>query len=203
MDINKQLLQTDTLRYKKNKLPANLALIGLLFNLLYFCILYGFKSPSDSSGNSSWFTTILIGGSVILTLVMLLANFLASEGIKNYKKHFCIVLIVLAIIQVARIFIYPLYVLQHSEFTLTYFWIRTTTSTFPGIMMIIWLCASAASLIASAVTGYINCVRLEKHIEAINTGKLDVDQLFKSDKEELIVNGTEADELTIIAKEGD
>ena len=167
--------------------------------MLYFCLLYGFKNPTDSSANTSWFVTILIAGSVLLTLVMLLVNFLASEGIKNYKKGYCIVLLVLAVIQLARIFIYPIYIFQHTEFSLTYFWIRTGTSTFPGIMLIVWLCASAACLFASAVTGFINCTKLEKHVASIESGEINIDALFEEERKQMEA-GINADS-TKIAKE--
>lgn len=182
---NNQVLQNDILRYKKNSLPAKLALFGLVFNVLYFCLLYGFKNPTDAQANASWFVTILIAGSVLLTLVMLLVNFLASEGIKSYKKGYCIILLVLAIIQIARIFIYPIYVLQHTEFSLTYFWIRTGSSTFPGIMMIVWLCASAVCLIASSIVGFINCTKRERHIASIESGEVNIDALFEEERKHM------------------
>lgn len=192
---NLKVLKRDTLRYKKNSLPANLALLGLLFNCLYFCILYGFKTSTmsiDGETQTTWFATILIGASVILTLVMLLVNFLASEGIKGYKKHFCIVLLVLAAVQIARIFIYPSYVLKYSEqFNLTYFWIPGN-GTLPGIMMIVWLCASAACLIASAIIGYINCRELESHLAEVESGKVNMDEFFARDRDEIVAS-TSAD----------
>lgn len=184
---NTKILQDDLLRYKKNSLPANLALLGLVFDMLYFCILYAFTQPNLTEGSQpTWFVSILIGFSVILTLVTMLVMFLASEGIKGYKKGYIIVLFVLAAIQFARIFVYPIYVLQHPEFTRTYFWIRTDTSTFLGIMMIVWLCLSIACLIAAGIIGYKNCLRLEKHMSDIESGKIDIDLVFKSDKEAII-----------------
>lgn len=183
---NNMLLQRDTLRYKKNSLAANLALLALLFNCLYFCLLYAFKNAVLADGSSTWFSNILVGASVILTLVMLLTNFLASEGIKGYKKHFCIVLLVLAVIQIARIFIYPLYVMQHSEFTVTYFWIRNASNVFLGIVLVVWLSLSAACLIASAVIGYINCTKLESHLAAIESGEINVDEFFQEAKQEML-----------------
>lgn len=194
MADNNKILQDDTLLYRKNKLAANLALLGLLFNVLYFCILYGITRPllADNT-TSTWFVTILIGGSVILTLVSLLATFLASEGIKSYKKSYVIVLIVLAAIQIARIFIYPVYTLQHQEISRTYFWIRTGNSTILGVMMIVWLCLSAACLIAAAVVGYMNCVRREAHVAAVEKGEVDVDKIFKETQAEIVAGGNTAE----------
>lgn len=84
---NTKILQDDLLRYKKNSLPANLTLLGLVFDMLYFCILYAFTQPNLTEGSQpTWFVSILIGFSVILTLVTMLVMFLASEGIKGYKR---------------------------------------------------------------------------------------------------------------------
>ena len=191
MADNSKILQNDTLLYRKNKFAANLTLLGLVFSVLYFCLLYGITVPLLSDGSTrTWFVTILIGGSVILTLVTLLVTFLASEGIKAYKKPYVIVLIVLAVIQIARIFIYPIYTLEHSEIARTYFWVRvnngTTGNIILGVMMIVWLCLSAACLIAAAVVGYINCVKREKHIAAVEKGEINVDKIFKETQAEIV-----------------
>lgn len=182
MTDTKKILQDDLLQYKKNKLPANLALLGLLFNALYFCILYSITTTFQADQQPSLYVNITIGISVLLTLVTLLTTFLSSEGIKAYKKNYCIALLVLAAIQLIRISYYPVYTLEHQEFYRTYFWIRTGNSTILGVMMIVWLCASAGCLLASAVTGYLSCKKLENHIAAINSGAINMDDVFAEDK---------------------
>lgn len=187
---NKKILENDILRYKTNKLPATLALLGLVFNCLYFTLLYGFKTVYVSDGVTTNFVRIEIGISVILSLVTLLVTFLSSEGIKGYNKKYVIVLLVIAAFQILRIFGYPLYGLQNDLLTIPYFWIRPTTSTFEFIMMLIWLLASAGCLIASAVLGYIRCVQLEKHVAAIESGELDMDAVLKAVDEEEAAKAT-------------
>ncbi len=184
---NTQLLQNDILRYKKNKLPANLALLGLVFNCLYFCLLYAVKLLRNPADNEPyWYASILIGASVVLTLVTLLVAFLSSEGIKGYNKKYCIPLLVLAVWEIVRIFIYPLYSLQNNLLTIPYFWIRPTNSVFEFTMMVIWLCASAACFAASAILGYINCVKLEKHIKAIESGEINMDAVFEEERKAIV-----------------
>ncbi|MGN0807213.1 MAG: hypothetical protein ACI4MN_02030 [Candidatus Coproplasma sp.] len=178
---NDQVLRNDTLRYKKNKLPANLALLALVFNCLYFCLLYAIKTPRLANNDVTMWVTVEIGISVLLTLVTLLVGFLCSEGIKGYNKKFCIPLLVLAAVQIIRIFGYPLYGLQNDLLRVTYFWIDPSSSVFEFIMMLIWLLASAACYIASAVIGYINIRRLEGHIKAVESGEVDIDKLIKED----------------------
>lgn len=172
--IKNATIEADTLLYKKNKLPATLALLGLVFNCLYFCLLYGIK---ENAGATIW-SHIDIGISVLLTLVLLLVTFLSSEGIKGYNKKYCIPLLIIAVFQIARIFYFPLYGLRNNILTIPYFWIYPTTSTFEFIMMVIWLVASSACLIASAVLGYIQTVRLEKHIKAVESGEIDMNAVF-------------------------
>jgi hypothetical protein len=180
---NKQIVKVDTLRYKKNKLAANLALLGLVFNCLYFMLVYAVKTVYlPDTRIATKFVSMDIGFSVVLTLVVLLVSFLSSEGIKGYNKKFCIVLLVLAVFQIVRIFYFPLYGLQNDLLKVTYLWIDPKTSTFEFIMLVIYLVASAACYIASAVVGYINCVKLEKHIAAIESGELDIDKVLKEEE---------------------
>ena len=93
------VIQGDILRYKKNKFAASFALLALVFNCLYFTVLYAICTAE--------LYRLAIGVSVILNLVILLSGFYASEGIKGYNKKFAIVLLVLAVIQIIRVFYYP------------------------------------------------------------------------------------------------
>ena len=188
MADNTNVLQNDLLLYNKNKLPATLALLGLIFNVLFFCIAYSITTPALNDGSVPWFRQIIVGGSVLLTLVTLLVTFLASEGIKAYNKKYVIVLLVLAVIQFARIFVFPLYTLQHTELYRAYFWIRTGTSTLMGIMMIVWLCLSVACLVASAIIGYINCVKREKHLALVESGSINISAIIKQEDEQTAGN---------------
>ncbi len=184
---NQEIIHSDILRYKTNKLPATLALLGIVFSCLYFCLLYGFRS--------NFFSNWQIGISVILTLFSLLITFLASEGIKGYNKKFVIVLIVLAAIQIIRIFGIPLSALRYdiangntvadetSTLYTRYFGVDLAPWTC-FVFLTLWLCASAACLIASAVIGYINCVRLEAFNKKIESGEISVEKTIKEMNEE-------------------
>ena len=177
---NQKIVADDILRYKKNKLPANLALLGLVFNCLYFMLLYAMKEPNTK------FAEIEIGISVILTLCTLLVAFLASEGIKGYNKKYCIVLLVLAVFQIVRIFGYPLYGLQNNLLKVNYLWFNPTSSTLEFVIMVVYLCASAACYVLSAVFGYLRTVRLEKHEASIANGTLSIEATLKElDEEEI------------------
>ena len=60
-------------------------------------------------------------------------------------------------------------------------------------MMIVWLCLSAACLIAAAVVGYMNCVRREAHVAAVEKGEVDVDKIFKETQAEIVAGGNTAE----------
>lgn len=94
------LIKKDRMRFIKNKLPANLAILAILFDVFYFVSIY-------QSDVRDYYYTILIGASILYNLVFMLACFLSSEGIKNYKGSYAWLLAVLGIGQIVRIFILP------------------------------------------------------------------------------------------------
>lgn len=171
------IIKTDVYRYKRNKIAANLALLGLFINCLYFMLFYGI--------NYSVYANVLIGGSVLLNLFVLLATFLASEGVKVYNKKYCILLAIVAIIQVARIFIYPLDLagggtgLFENEYnaaiSIRYFGVNLGTGALSTIL-IVYLVLSAACIAASALIGYIRAVQLEKFNASLEAGEISIDE---------------------------
>lgn len=94
MDVN--TIKKDRLRYTKNKLSANLAYVGILFDVLYFVSIYG-------SDVNDYYYTITIGFSVVYNLVFLLSVFLSSEGVKNYKLNYSWFVMVVGALQFVRI----------------------------------------------------------------------------------------------------
>lgn len=191
---NQKIIQNDIMQYKTNKLPATLALLSIVFNCLYFCLLYGFGSP--------WFATWKIGFSVVLTLVTLLFTFLASEGIKNYDKKYTIFLLVIAAVTFVRIFGMPLEALKADSTVLEtrYFGVDLSPAlcyTF----LVVWLAASVACLVASAVLGYINCLRYESHKKKLASGEVNIDVTLKEMDEEDAQKAQAAEEVAPAASE--
>lgn len=181
---NQEIITSDILRYKTNKLPATLALLGIAFGCLYFCLLYGFKS--------SFFAMWKIGISVVLTLVLLLVAFLCSEGIKSYKKNYSFALLALALLQIIRMFGLPFEALKFDlaksstevALSVNYFGVDLSPQA-SYVILVIWLAASAACFVASAVLGYINCTRLESFQKKIDDGEVVIeDVLAEMDKED-------------------
>ncbi len=100
----------DLLRYKKNSTAAILTYCAIIFDCLFFISVYSSDFGSTLINNESKtvvFYQWLIGISVVYNLLFLLAGFLASEGVKNYKVGYSYLLIILGVIQIARIFIIP------------------------------------------------------------------------------------------------
>ena len=188
---NLQIVQDDILRYKKNKLGQWLTYGGLAFSCLYIMLLYSF--------HNSTFYTMLMGGSVMLSLVMLLMSFLAAEGVKSYNKKYCIILIILAVIQIVRIFIYPRLGLKGVNGQSTSFWftggehdkiylrdyfriILSPAAAFA--LLVIYLSISAGLFAAAAVVSYLICVRHEKFNKLVAEGAVDINAALKGVEEE-------------------
>jgi hypothetical protein len=94
-------IKKDRLRYTKNSSSATQAYVAILFNVFYFVSIY-----NKDVGNFYYNKTI--GFSVICNLLFLLAAFLCSEGVKNYKIGYALAFIPLGILQIVRVFNIPL-----------------------------------------------------------------------------------------------
>ncbi len=93
-------LKKDRLRYTKNKLSSNFALLAILFNIFYFVSIY-------KSDVGNYYYSILTGASIIYNLLFMLFTFLCSEGIKKYSFGYSVTLVVIGLLQIARIFYLP------------------------------------------------------------------------------------------------
>lgn len=155
-----RLIQRDRMRFIKNSLAANLALLGILFDVFYFVNIY-------QSDVGTYYYNILIGGSIVYNLVFLLAVFLASEGVKNYQVSYSYVLLVAGVLQIGRIFIIPMR--AHSATTL----VNGVDTAVMGDGQFMWVVAflviSAACLLASAVINFIKCRELSEHLKTLGS----------------------------------
>lgn len=155
MTAEDRAIQRDRMRFIKNSLSSNLAILGILFDVFYFVSIY--KSDVDT-----YYYNYIIGISIVYNLIFMLAVFLSSEGVKNYKKGYSYLLAVIGVIQVVRIFIIPMQ--AHS----------TTVSGAGPVMqdgqfirVVAYLIASAVCLAASAVVNFIRCNELEAHLKTL------------------------------------
>lgn len=157
-----EYIRKDRLRFTKNSLASTLAIVAIVFDVLYFLNIY----KSDVNHNvGDFYYQIRIGGSIILNLLFMLAAFLSSEGIKNYKKEYAYVLAFLGILQIVRIFILPMQA-HAAEIT-----IAGVTEKVMGngqfITVIVYLLISAAACFASAYVGIKRSNELQAHMASL------------------------------------
>ena len=151
---NDAFVKKDRLRFTKNKLSANLALLAIVFNALYFVSIY-------KSDVGSYYYSLIIGISVVYNLLYMLSAFLASEGVKNYKLGYAYLLIGLGIAQIVRIFILPMRA-RGEVIALG----ADTVDVMGGkqfTWVVICLCASAVLSIAAGVVGIAKTTALARH----------------------------------------
>ena len=188
--MNEDRIQVDRMRYTKNTASSRLALLAILFNVLYFISLYKLdlyepRIIADTTGMNNVYYTILLGGSIILNLVFMLLAFLSSEGVKNYKRSFSKVMIVLACVQIGRIFILP--TILHETFLFTNPALQmeenvrvaflnilgnrrvTFMTDAQYIRVCVYLIASAVCLVAGAIINSRKSSALAAHIENLES----------------------------------
>lgn len=158
MTNEERTIQRDRMRFIKNTLAANLALLGILLDVFYFVNVY-------QSDVGAYYYTILIGASILYNLVFLLAVFLASEGVKNYKVSYSYVLAVIGVLQIVRIFIIPMR--AHAATTL----VNGETVAVMGdgqfYYEVALLVGSAVCLLASAAVNFVRCRELAEHMKTL------------------------------------
>ena len=148
MTAEDRAIQRDRMRFIKNSLSANLALLGILFNVFYFISIC-------KSDVGTWYYTILIGASIVYNLVFMLAVFLSSEGVKNYKQGYSYLLAALGVFQIVRIFIIP--ARAHAAETLINGETALVMQDGQFYRVTTYLIISAVCLIASAAVNLIRC----------------------------------------------
>lgn len=151
-------IRIDRMRFIKNSLSANLAILAILFDVLYFVSIY-------QSNVGNYYYTYLMGISVVYNLIFLLAAFLSSEGVKNYKKSYSYLLLVLSVIQIARIFILPMR--AHSAMVSIGGVDTIVMGNRQFYTLVVYLVASAVCLAASGVINFLKCSALETHIRTL------------------------------------
>ena len=155
---DEKTIRLDRMRYTKNSLASGLALLAILVNVFYFINIY-------ESNVASWYYNILMGASILYNLIFMLAAFLCSEGVKNYKIGYAYGMFVLGIIQIIRIFIYP--VKAHASTVEIMKETVTVMETKQFITCVIYLVVSAACLILGAIVGVVRSRQLQAHIASL------------------------------------
>ena len=80
-DMSDEFIKKDRMRYVKNKLSGNLAVLSIILNALFFISIY-------KSNVGQYYYKPLIGGSIVYNLLFMMIVFLVSEGSKNYQINY-------------------------------------------------------------------------------------------------------------------
>ena len=158
--MDEKYIKNDIMRYKNNKTSSLLAILSILLNVFYFVSIY-------KTNAQDYYYNMKIGFSIIYNLLFLLIAFLSSEGVKNYKVSFAIILIVIGAMQFVRIAGIP--VDAHFRAMVTIDGVAVhAMSTAQFVKSIIYICGSGAFAIASGVTCILKSMALNKHIASLD-----------------------------------
>ncbi|MGX8698319.1 MAG: hypothetical protein ACSW8F_00110 [bacterium] len=146
------------MRFIKNSLSATLTYIAILFNVFFFISIY-------ESNVGSWYYNILMGASILYNLLFMLAAFLCSEGIKNYKESYAYMMIALGVAQLVRIAFYPMLATSNTVAISGEDVIVMTNGQF--VKVVAYLIISAACLIGGAIVGIIRSRELKAHLASL------------------------------------
>lgn len=155
---DEQMIRKDRMRYSKNTASSNLAILAILFDVLYFVSIY-------QSDVGTYYYRLIIGASILYNLVFMLAAFLSSEGIKNYNIHYAYLLAALGVGQVARIFILPMQ--AHSALVTVQGVDVVAMQNGQFTYVVACLAASAICCFGSAVIGFVRSRTLTEYLATL------------------------------------
>lgn len=152
------IIKLDRMRYTKDTLSANLILLAIVFDALYFVRLY-------QHDVSTYYYNWQIGASVIYNLIFMLIAFLCSESVKSRKTNMTGLLIFIGVMQFVRLTQIPAK-------------LRVDTVTIGGVetpvmsegtltFLIVMLIASGILLLVAAAISLINTGKLNKYLKTL------------------------------------
>lgn len=154
MNQEERNVSRDRLRYIKNSSSSRLCYLAILLDVLYFISIC-------KSDVGTYYYNILIGAVILYNLAFMLAIFLASEGVKNYKRNYSYLLLAAGIGQIVRIFIIPMQ--AHGETTVVNGVETLVMHDGQFIRVLIYLIGSAVCLFAAAAINLYKCRELAEH----------------------------------------
>ena len=152
------VIKRDIMRFTKDKASANLVILAIVFDCLYFVSLY-------SSDVGSYYYTWMIGASIVYNLLFLLTAFLASEGVKNRKTGYTGLLIGIGLMQIVRIFYLP--AKAHAATVVVSGQELTVMGNGQYFYVVACLAVSAVCCVVAAVTSHINNKNLAEHLASM------------------------------------
>ena len=153
-------IKRDRMRFTKDKLSANLIIMAIVFDCLYFVSIY-------KTDVGSYYYTWVIGASIVYNLLFLLTAFLASEGVKNRKTGYTGLLIGIGVMQFVRIFYLP--AKAHAAVVVVSGTELPAMGNGQYIYVVACLAISAVCCVVAAVTSHVNNKNLAEHMKSIET----------------------------------
>ncbi len=135
----------ERMRYKNDKLASRLCLTAVVFDAVYFVVLYGRQSVVPDMN---------MGADILLNILFLLAGFFAAEQAKVYSRRWSFIMIGMALAQIARSFWLPEYY-RALEQLIGGEYLTTKLS----------LLASAALMLAAGIVSYVNSTVLARYLD--------------------------------------
>ena len=155
--MDKEKIKLDRMRYVKDSAPSNLAILAVVFDILYFVLIYKI--------NNEFFYNFTIGVSVVANLLFMLFGFWCSIEVKNYHGKFGFLMIALGIVQIIRIFVYPMQ--AHATVALADGTSAQVMNDAQFITSIIYLAVSAACMIVGGLLSIKNSKKLQNHLASL------------------------------------
>ena len=158
MTPEERLVKLDRMRYTKDKMSANMILLAIVLDALYFISIY-------KTDVSTYYYTWVIGASIVYNLLFMLSAFLASESVKNRKSGYSGVLIAIGLMQIVRIFYLP--AKAHGAVVVVSGEELAAMGDGQYLYVVACLAISAVCCLVAAVTSYINNKNLAAHMATI------------------------------------
>lgn len=149
----------DIMRFTKDKRSANLVILAIVFDCLYFVSLY-------QTDVGSWYYTWMIGASIVYNLLFLLIAFLSSESVKSRKSGYSGILIGIGVMQFVRMFYLP--AKAHEAVVVVSGVELKAMEDGQYTYVLVCLALSGLCCIAAAVNSYINNKNLAEHMRTLD-----------------------------------
>ncbi|MGM9602420.1 MAG: hypothetical protein ACI3W5_12680 [Faecousia sp.] len=166
--MDEKNLKLDRMRYTKDKRSANMVLLAIVFNVLYYVSVYQQDHPVVKPISADYpYYSWMIGASIVLNLLFLLIGFLCSEGVKGRKTGYTAMLLGLGALQIIRIFYLPAKAkaATYTNAGETFHVMTNGQYTFAVVMLVL----SGALCIAAALNSYTNNAKLAKYMKSIES----------------------------------
>ncbi len=155
--MDREKIKLDRMRYVKDSGPSNLAILAVVFDILYFVLIYKI--------NNEFFYNYSIGVSVVINLLFMLFGFWCSIEVKNYHGKFGYLMIALGIVQIIRIFVYPMS--AHGAVTVVDGNNVQVMTNAQFISSIVYLVVSAACMVFGGLMSMKNSKTLQNHLASL------------------------------------